>query len=82
MPVIAGVLEAHRVALHGLVGEHQDLWMPRQQELIEHVDVELAEAAAECGVLLGRQVLVANGQDQVIEVSRVQAHERFVVQWT
>ncbi|KAK0339438.1 hypothetical protein LTR94_034491, partial [Friedmanniomyces endolithicus] len=49
----------------------------RQREIAQHVDLQLAEAAAERHLLGRRDVLVAEYQHVVVEVGAVQAAEIF-----
>ena len=54
--------------------------MARQQVLREHVDLELAEAAAEGDLLRGRQMLIAEYEDRVLVVRLPDLLERQAVQ--
>lgn len=53
--------------------------MVGQQELLEHMDLQHAEAAAEGDLLFGGDALVAEHHDMVVQVRAVQAREICVV---
>ena len=57
VPVTAGVLNTDGLTVLNDVGEHVYLWMLWLGEFLEHVHLELAQAAAEIDVLLVRHVL-------------------------
>ena len=52
--------------------------MARQLELVEHVDLQRTETAAEADLLVGRDVLVAEYHDVMIQVSAMNALEIIV----
>ena len=79
MPVLAGVGEADVLAVPALVRDPQDLGVIRQQELIEDVNGQATETAAEGDVLFGRDVLVAKENERVIEECLVYRAEGRVV---
>jgi hypothetical protein len=74
VPVDARVAQTDGLAVLLDVGDDQDLGVVLQLELVQHVDLERAEAAAEIDVLGGRDLLVAEHQHVVIEVRAVDAH--------
>jgi hypothetical protein len=53
VPELAGVTEADVLAVLDDVGNDQDLRVAGQQELLEHVDLQHAKAAAEGDLLFG-----------------------------
>lgn len=53
MPELAGITEADGLAVFDDVGNDEDFRMPYQQELLEHVDLQHAETAAEGDLLFG-----------------------------
>ena len=79
MPVDAGIAETDRLAVFLDVGDDEDLGMLRQLELMQHVDFERAETAAELHVFGGRDLLVAEDDDVVIEMGPMDAGEIGVV---
>jgi hypothetical protein len=52
VPELAGVTQADVLAVLDDVGNDQDFRVVGQQELLEHVDLQHAEAAAEIDLLL------------------------------
>jgi hypothetical protein len=52
--------------------------MAAQLELVQHVDLQRAETAAEADVLFGRDALVTKYDDVMIQVSAMNALEIFV----
>jgi hypothetical protein len=80
MPVAPGIGQAQRLAiLPRLVRDDQDLRMPGQVEMVLHMDLQLAEAAAEVDVLLRRDPLVAEHHDRVRLEQRLDPGEGGVV---
>jgi hypothetical protein len=53
MPELAGIAQADVGAVLDDVGNDQDLGVVGQQELLEHVDLQFAKAAAEGDLLFG-----------------------------
>ena len=81
MPVLAGVAQPYRLTLRiAEVGHLQDLRMARQLEVAQHMDLQGPPAPAEGDVLRGRDALVAEDQDVVVQVRAVQSREVGVVQ--
>ena len=74
---MAGVAQADRLAVLADVRHDQHLRVARQLEIAQHVDLQLAETAAERHLLGGRDVPVAKYQHVVVEVGAVQALEVF-----
>ena len=72
---MAGVAQADRLAVLDDVRDDQDLRVARQLELVQHVDLQRAEAAAEGDLLRRRDALVAEHQHVVVEVGAVDAGE-------
>ena len=62
VPGAARIGVSDRLAVHDDVGEHEDLGMAGQRELGARADLELAEAAREGDLLLGRERLIAEHQ--------------------
>ena len=75
MPVLAGIAQADRLAVLDDVGDDEDLGVVGQVELMQHVDHQAAEAAAEIDVLPRRDALVAEHQQVVVQVRLVHALE-------
>ncbi|CFW28885.1 Uncharacterised protein [Bordetella pertussis] len=73
MPVFAGVAQADRRAVLDDVGHHQDFRVMRKVELMQHMDHQAAEAAAEIDVLPGRDALVAKHHQVMIQVRTAHA---------
>ena len=67
MPFAACILQPDGYSVHPLVGQHQDLGLFGQQELVQHVQLELAEPAAERRVVRRRDLLVADHDHVVIQ---------------
>jgi hypothetical protein len=61
------------------VGNDQDFRVIGQQELLEHVDLQHAEAAAEIDLLLRGDALVAEHHDMVIQMRAMNAREVLIV---
>src|SRR5689334_10444694 len=66
MPEQARVLRADGLAVLQDVRNHEQLGKPGAATVLADVDLELAEAAAERDVLLGRELLVAEVNDFVL----------------
>ena len=62
-----------------LVRDFQDFRMARQQELVEDMARQVAEAAAEGDMLLGTQILLAKDQDHMVQMRSVDGLEGFIV---
>lgn len=76
MPVVAGIAQPDRLAAGVLdVGDDEDFRMVRQLEVLQHVDLQRPEAAAEVDVLARRDALVAEHHHVVVEVRLVQPGE-------
>jgi hypothetical protein len=75
MPEVAGIAQADRLAVLHHVRHHKDLRMARQLELVQHVDLQRAEAAAEGDLLRRRDALVAEHQHVIVEVRAMDARE-------
>src|SRR5689334_7971163 len=65
VPEQAGILRADGLAVLEYVGDHEQLGEAGTAAILAHVDLELAKAAAERDVLLGRELLVAEIHDFV-----------------
>jgi len=78
MPEMPGIAETNRLAAFQHVGDDQDLGVAGQLELTQHVDLQRTETAAEADLLLGRDALVAEYHDVMIEVGAMDALEIFV----
>lgn len=72
---MAGIAEPDRLAVLDDVRHDQHFRMAGQRELVQHVDLQRAEAAAERDVLVRRDALVAKHQYVVIEVRAMDARE-------
>jgi len=81
MPEVARVAEADGLAVLDDVGDDEDFRLPLQLELVQHVDLQRAEAAAERDLLRGRDALVAEDQHVVVQVRAMDAAEVGLVQW-
>src|SRR5689334_8102939 len=66
MPEQARVLRADGLAVLQDVRNHEQLGKPGAATVLADMDLELAEAAAERNVLLGRELLVAEVDDFVL----------------
>ncbi|MCY1370014.1 hypothetical protein D9M69_570830 [compost metagenome] len=75
MPVFAGIAQPHRLAILHDVGHDEDLRIPGQVELMQHVDHQAAEAPAEIDVLLRGNALVAEHQQVVVQMRLVHPGE-------
>src|SRR5690606_17711951 len=80
VPELAGVAQAGRLTVLDDVGDDEDLRVAGQQELAQHVDLQLAEAAAEGDVLFRGQVLVAEDHYAVIQMGAMHTGEIGVVE--
>jgi len=77
---VARVAEADRLAVLDDVGDDEDLRMAGELELVQHVDLQPAEATAEGDLLRGCDALVAEDQHVVVQVGEVDAAEVALVQ--
>ncbi|MNT65906.1 hypothetical protein D3C72_2039290 [compost metagenome] len=77
MPELAGIAQADVLAVLDNVGDDEDFRVSGQQELLEHMDLQHTEAAAEGNLLFGADVLVAKHQHMVVEVRAVNPGEVF-----
>ncbi|MNN49255.1 hypothetical protein D3C81_1637700 [compost metagenome] len=75
MPELAGIAQADRLTVLDDVGDDEEFRMPWQQELLEHVDLQLAEQAAEGDLLLRSDVLVAKHQQAMVQMREVDVGE-------
>ncbi len=73
MPEMAGIAEADRLAVFDDVRHDQHFRMLRQRELIQYVNLQLSEAAAERDLLRGRDALIAKHQHVMIEMREMRA---------
>ncbi len=81
MPVVPRVAQANGLALAVLdVGDDQDLGVARELEVLEHMDLQRPEQAAEIDVLARRDALVAEHQYMVVEVGAVDARKVLAAQ--
>src|SRR5690606_12192854 len=80
VPELAGVGQADRLTVLLDVGDDEDLRVIGQQELLEHMDLQWAEAAAEIDLLLRGDALVAEHQQAVVQVGTVNPREIDIVQ--
>mmetsp|Transcript_5852 Transcript_5852/g.22971 ORF Transcript_5852/g.22971 Transcript_5852/m.22971 type:complete len:729 (-) Transcript_5852:815-3001(-) len=80
VPVMARVTEADRLAVLDDVGHDQQLRVAGQRELVQHMDLQRPEAAAEVDLLLRRDALVAEHQHMVVEMGAVNTAEVVVGQ--
>ncbi|MNC28133.1 hypothetical protein D3C75_763300 [compost metagenome] len=81
VPELAGVTQADVLAVFDDVGNDQDLGVAGEQELLEHMDLQWAEAAAEGDLLVGADALVAEHQHMVVEVGAMDTGEILGVDW-
>lgn len=79
MPELAGVPQADGLAVFDDVGNDENLGMPGQQELLEHMDLQHAKTTAESDVLFGCDALIAEHHDVIVQVGAVDAGEILVV---
>ena len=79
MPELAGIAQADGLAVLDDVGNDQDFRMPGQLELLEHMDLQHAETAAEIDLLFGGNALVAEHHHVMIQVRAVDAGEVLVI---
>ncbi|MNZ86891.1 hypothetical protein D3C78_1057340 [compost metagenome] len=75
VPELAGIAQADRLPVLDDVGDDEEFRMPWQQELLEHVDLQLAEQAAEGNLLLRSDVLVAEHQQAMVQMREVDVGE-------
>ncbi|MOA39018.1 hypothetical protein D3C78_1607640 [compost metagenome] len=80
MPELAGIPEADRLTVLDDVGDDEDFRMAGEQELLEHVDLQLAEQSTEGDLLLGRDVLVTEHQQAVVQMRKVEVGEIFRIE--
>lgn len=78
MPEMPGIAETDRLAVFQHIGDDQDLRVAGQLELVQHVDLQRTETAAEADLLAGRDALVAEHDHVMIEVRAMDALEIFV----
>ena len=80
MPELSGIAQPNGLTVLDDVGDDEDLRMIGQQKLLEHVNLQRAETAAEGDLLLGRDALVTEHQQSVIEMGTMDTSEIDVVQ--
>lgn len=68
MPELAGIAETDGLAVLDDVGNDEDLRMPWEQELLQHMDLQLTEAPAEGDLLRRGDALLAEHQHMVVQV--------------
>ena len=81
VPELASITQAYVATFLDDVGHDQDFRVARQQELLEHMNLQLAEAAAEDDLLFGADPLLPEHQHMVVKVGTVNALEIFGVDW-
>ncbi len=79
MPELAGVAETDVLAVFDNVGHDEDFRMPRQQELLEHMDLQHAKTATEIDVLFRGDALVAEHHHVMVQVRTVNACEILII---
>lgn len=79
MPELAGITEADGLAVFDDVGNDEDFRMPGQQELLEYVDLQHTETAAEGDLLFGGNALVAEHHHVMVQVRAMDAGEVLVI---
>ena len=78
---VARIAQANGLARSVLdVGDDQNLGVARELEVLEHVDLQRPEQAAEIDVLARRDALVAEHQHVVVQVRAVDAGEVLAAQ--
>src|SRR5579872_1989424 len=80
MPVMTGVAETDRLAVLDDVRDDQHLRITRQLELMQHVNLQRAEAATEGNLLIRRNALIAKHQHVMIQMRAVNACEILLAQ--
>ncbi len=81
MPALAGIGRSHRRAVGAaLVGEDVDVGIIGMMEGARHVELELAEAAAEGDEIRLVELLVGNGDDAVLVEGALDRREQGVVE--
>ena len=70
MPELAGIAETDGLAVLDDVGNDEDLRMPWEQELLQHMDLQLTEAPAEGDLLRRGDALLAEHQHMVVRCAR------------
>ena len=75
MPELAGIAETDGLAVLDDVGNDEDLRMPWEQELLQHMDLQLTEAPAEGDLLRRGDALLAEHQHMVVQVRPVDTAE-------
>src|SRR5271163_4401776 len=78
VPEMARVAETNRLAVLDDIRHDQYLRISRQLELVQHMDLQRAKAAAKGDLLVRRDALVAKHQYVVIEVRAMNAREILV----
>ena len=79
MPELAGVTEADGLAVFDDVGNDEDFRMPGQQELLEYMDLQHTETAAEGDLLFGGNALVAEHHHVMVQVRAMDAGKVLVI---
>jgi hypothetical protein len=82
VPVFAGITQAHRLTVLDDIGDDQDFRVIGEQKLLEHVNLQHAETAAEIDLLLRGDLLITEHNDVVVQMRAVHASEVCVVQRT
>ena len=75
MPKLTGIAQADGLTVLDDVGDDENLRVIGQQKLLEHVDLQRAETAAEGDLLLGRDALVTEYKQGVIEMGAMDTGE-------
>ncbi|MCY1546196.1 hypothetical protein D9M68_821830 [compost metagenome] len=82
VPELAGIAQADWLTVLDDVGDDEDFRVAGQQELLEHMDLQRAEAATEGDLLLGGDALVTEDQQGVIQMGAMDASEVGIAQGT
>lgn len=77
---MAGVAQTDRLAVLDDVRDDQHLRMARQLELVQHVNLQRTEAAAEGDLLIRRDALIAEHQHVMVQMRTVNALEIVLAQ--
>ncbi len=75
VPELAGIAKADILTVLDDVGDDQDFRVAGKQKLLEHMDLQLAKAAAEGDLLFRADALVTEHQHMVVEVGAMNTGE-------
>ncbi len=80
VPELAGIAETNGLPVFDDVGDDEDFRMAGQVELLEHMDLQFTEAAAEGDLLLRGDALIAEHHHVMIQVGAMDAGEVFGIE--